>query len=47
MRLQPGKRYLEGDLPDPKGPPIEEVRATRDDIAERVRAFVVEFDAHT
>ena len=32
----PGKRYVDWDLPDPKGRPIEEVRAIRDDIAERV-----------
>ena len=29
----PGKRYLDWDLPDPKGRPLEEVRATRDEIA--------------
>ena len=29
----PGKRYLDWDLPDPKGRPVEEVRATRDEIA--------------
>jgi arsenate reductase (thioredoxin) len=33
----PGKRYLDWDLPDPKGRPIEEVRAIRDDIAARLR----------
>jgi protein-tyrosine-phosphatase len=32
----PGKRYIDWDLPDPKGRPIDEVRATRDDIAARV-----------
>ena len=32
----PGKRYLDWDLPDPKGRPIDEVRAIRDDIARRV-----------
>ena len=40
----PGKRYLDWDLPDPKGRPLDEVRATRDDIAERVQALVVEVD---
>jgi arsenate reductase (thioredoxin) len=40
----PGKRYLDWELEDPKGRPIEEVRATRDDIAERVRALVEELD---
>ena len=29
----PGKRYLDWDLPDPKGQRVEVVRATRDDIA--------------
>jgi arsenate reductase (thioredoxin) len=32
----PGKRYIDWDLPDPKGLPIDEVRAIRDDIAQRV-----------
>ena len=38
----PGKRYLDWELPDPKGRPVEEVRATRDDIARRVDALVDE-----
>jgi len=41
----PGKRYVEWDLEDPKGRPLEEVRATRDDIARRVEALVRELDA--
>jgi len=41
----PGKRYLDWDLPDPKGRPLDAVRATRDEIAERVRALVAELDA--
>ena len=28
----PGKRYIDWNFPDPKGRPLEEVRATRDDI---------------
>jgi arsenate reductase (thioredoxin) len=40
----PGKRYLDWDLPDPKGRPLEEVRALRDDIARRVQDLVVELD---
>lgn len=32
----PGKRYIDWDLPDPKGRPIDAVRATRDEIARRV-----------
>jgi arsenate reductase (thioredoxin) len=41
----PGKRYVDWDLPDPKGRPVDEVRATRDDIARRVDALVRELDA--
>ncbi len=40
----PGKRYLDWDLPDPKGRPLDEVRATRDDIATRVEALVAELN---
>ncbi len=32
----PGVRYIDWDLPDPKGRPRDEVRATRDEIARRV-----------
>jgi len=35
----PGKRYLDWDLPDPKGRSVEDVRATRDEIDRRVRAL--------
>jgi len=38
----PGKRYVDWDLPDPKGRPIEEVRATRDEITRRVEALLLE-----
>jgi protein-tyrosine-phosphatase len=40
----PGKRYLDWDLPDPKGQPIETVRATRDEIANRIESLVSELD---
>ena len=40
----PGKRYIDWELPDPKGRPVEEVRATRDDIARRVDGLVAELD---
>ena len=40
----PGKRYIDWDLPDPKGRPIDEVRATRDEIANRVTALLAELD---
>ena len=38
----PGKRYIDWDLPDPKGRPIDEVRATRDEIRRRVEALLLE-----
>jgi arsenate reductase (thioredoxin) len=38
----PGKRFLDWDLPDPKGQPVDAVRAVRDEIAERVRALLAE-----
>jgi len=38
----PGKRYIDWDLPDPAGRPIEEVRATRDEIAGRVEGLLDE-----
>ena len=41
----PGKRYLDWDLPDPKGRPIEEVRATRDEITRRVGELLAELGA--
>jgi arsenate reductase len=40
----PGKRYLDWDLPDPKGRPLAEVRRTRDEISRRVDALVAELD---
>ena len=41
----PGKRYLDWDLTDPKGRPVEEVRRTRDEIDRRVRALVEDLEA--
>jgi arsenate reductase (thioredoxin) len=40
----PGKRYIDWELPDPRGRPLDEVRATRDDIGVRVRTLVDELD---
>jgi arsenate reductase len=40
----PGKRYVDWDLPDPKGQPLDAVRTTRDEIAQRVHALVAELD---
>ena len=38
----PGKRYLDWDLDDPKGRPLDEVRATRDEIERRVIELINE-----
>jgi arsenate reductase len=38
--LYPGKRYLDWDLPDPAGLPIEQIRPIRDEITTRVRALL-------
>lgn len=40
----PGTRYLDWELPDPRGRPLDEVRATRDVIAGRVQALLAELD---
>jgi protein-tyrosine-phosphatase len=41
----PGKRYIDWDLPDPKGRPLDEVRATRDEISRRVQGLIDELNA--
>jgi arsenate reductase len=41
----PGKRYIDWDLEDPKGLPLEDVRRIRDEIAERVKALAAELDS--
>ena len=38
----PGKRYISWQLPDPKGRPLDEVRAIRDDIKARVAELLAE-----
>jgi len=38
----PGKRYIDWELPDPHGQPIEVVRAVRDEIERKVRTLVKE-----
>lgn len=38
----PGKRYIDWELPDPHGQPIEAVRAVRDEIGRRVEALLEE-----
>ncbi len=42
--LIPGKAHLDWELPDPKGRPLEEVRATRDEIERRVVELIGELD---
>ncbi len=41
----PGKRYIDWDLQDPKGRPLNEVRATRDDITRRVGELLRQLEA--
>ena len=41
----PGKRYLDWELPDPVGLPVEAVRPIRDEIDRRVRALLDELIA--
>ena len=43
----PGKRYIDWDLPDPKGQPLQEIRATRDHIQQKVTALAAELDAES
>jgi arsenate reductase len=43
----PGKRYVDWDLQDPAGRPIETVRTIRDDIDARVHALVDELAEST
>jgi len=38
----PGKRYLDWDVADPDGQPIEAVRAIREDIQARVTQLLAE-----
>lgn len=38
----PGKRYIDWELPDPKGRPLTEVRATREEIDRRVQDLLAD-----
>lgn len=38
----PGKRYVDWEVPDPAGQPLEEVRVIRDDLEQRVRGLLGE-----
>ena len=41
----PGTRYIDWELDDPAGRPLDEVRSVRDEIGRRVEALVAELDA--
>jgi len=41
----PGKRYLDLELPDPKGRPLDEVRGTRDEISRRIGDLLMDLDS--
>lgn len=41
----PGKRYIDWELPDPHGRPLDEVRAIRDEISLRISSLLEELDA--
>ena len=41
----PGKRYIDWELTDPAGQPVEVVRAVRDEISVRVGELVAELAA--
>ena len=40
--VYPGKRYLDWELVDPAGKPVDEVRPIIDDIDRRVRGLLAE-----
>jgi protein-tyrosine-phosphatase len=40
--VYPGKHYVDWELPDPAGKPVEEVRPLRDEIDARVKSLVAE-----
>jgi len=40
----PGTRYLDWELDDPAGRPVEAVRPVRDEIEQRVRALLTDLD---
>ncbi len=43
----PGKRYIDWDLPDPKGQPVEAVREIREEIRSRVEQLLAELEHAT
>jgi arsenate reductase len=40
----PGKRYIDWELPDPAGQPLERVRELRDQIERRIAGLLTELD---
>ena len=42
--VYPGKRYLDWELSDPAGQPLDAVRVIRDEIRRRVNALIVELE---
>jgi hypothetical protein len=38
----PGKRYLDWEVGDPAGLPVEQIRPIREDLGERVRGIMTE-----
>ena len=45
--VMPGKRYVDWNLDDPAGRPIESVRRIRNEIERRIRGLVADLDART
>jgi arsenate reductase (thioredoxin) len=45
--VYPGKRYLEWDLEDPAGKPVDQVRLIVDEIDQRVQMLLAELTAPT
>ena len=43
----PGKRYVDWDLEDPSGLPVEKVREIRDDISRRVAVLLESLDRNS
>lgn len=41
----PGKRYIGWEIEDPNGRPVDDVRATRDEIRRRIVRLQAELDA--
>jgi protein-tyrosine-phosphatase len=42
--VYPGKRYVDWELEDPAGKPVDRVRPIRDDIERRIRGLMAELD---